>query len=79
MQKQLDVEPGTIIVAYSQGVADNAYVVSHFLSAVVDLSGDGKMELVIDGHYYEGNFTAIFEYINDDLGVLEVLTSGCGA
>ncbi len=79
MRKQLDIEPATLIVAYSQGVADNPYVVSYFVSAVADLNGDDKMELVVDSHYYEGNGTSIFEYRDDDLGLLEVLASGCGA
>lgn len=79
MRKQLDVEPAYLIVAYSQGVDDNAYVVSYFVSAVADLNGDDRMELVVDGHYYEGNFTSVYEYIDDDLGLLEVIVSGCGA
>ena len=79
MRKQLDVEPADLIVAYSQGVDDNPYVVSHLVSAVADLNGDDRMELVVDGHYYEGNFTSVYEYIDDDLGLLEVLVSGCGA
>lgn len=79
MRKQLDIEPATLIVAYSQGVADSPYVVSFFVSAVADLNGDDKMELVVDSHYYEGNATSVFEYRDDDLGLLEVLASGCGA
>jgi len=79
MRKRLDVEVEPLIVAYSQGVADNAYVVSYFVSAIADLSGDGKMELVLDSHYYEGNGTSVHEYIDDDIGLLEVLASGCGA
>jgi hypothetical protein len=79
MRKQLDVEPATLIVAYSQGVSDSIYVVSHFVSSVLDLNGDGELEIVVDGRYYEGSFSSVYEYIDDDLGLIEVLTAACGA
>jgi hypothetical protein len=79
MRKQLDVEPAILIVSYSQGTSDSIYVVSHYVVAVIDLNGDDQLELVIDGRYYEGSFTSVYEYIDDDLGLIEVLTGACGA
>ena len=50
-----------------------------YVSAIADLNGDGKMEIVLDSFYYEGRSTAIYEYINNDLGPVAVLGTGCGA
>jgi hypothetical protein len=49
------------------------------LSAVADLNGDGKMEIVFESGYYEGSSTILVEYANDDLGPINVLSAGCGA
>ena len=48
------------------------------VAAVADLNGDGKMEIVLDGIAWEGAFLQAFEYVNDDLGPVEVLSCGCG-
>lgn len=79
MRKMLDIEEATLVIEFSQGAADNAYVVSHVVSAIVDLNGDGKMEIVVDGRYYEGSGTTAWEYRNDDLGPVLALAAGCGA
>ncbi|HSL25631.1 MAG TPA: VCBS repeat-containing protein [Acidimicrobiia bacterium] len=79
LRKQIDGEWRTATLESSLGVADNIYVVSHTIPAVVDLNGDGKMEIVVDGHYYEGAGTAAYEYVDDDLGPQVVLSGGCGA
>lgn len=49
------------------------------IGAVADLNGDGRMEVVVNGAYYEGAWTTIYDYINDDLGAWPVLEVGCGA
>lgn len=46
---------------------------------VADLNGDGKMEIVENGAYFESFGVSIWEYVNDDLGVVEVLRVGCGS
>ncbi|HJR87099.1 MAG TPA: hypothetical protein VJ930_05530 [Acidimicrobiia bacterium] len=79
MRKMLDVEPATLVIEFSQGAADSAYVVFHAVSAVVDLNGDDKMEIVVDGHYYEGSGTTAWEYVDDDRGTVAALAAGCGA
>jgi hypothetical protein len=52
--------------------APNAYQIS----AIADLNGDGKMEVVVFGEYYEGSFSGVFE-LNEDK-VKTVLNAGCG-
>lgn len=79
MRKQLDVDAGILIVEFSQGAPDNAYVLSHTVTAVADLNGDGQSEIVIDADYYEGAGTTAYEWINDDLGLVAALSGGCGA
>lgn len=79
LRKQIEGEWQTAVLETSTGVADNVYVVSHTIPAVADLNGDGKMEVVVNGHYYEGAGSAAYEYIDDDLGPVAVLSGGCGA
>jgi hypothetical protein len=53
--------------------APNAYkVVGTF-----DLDGDGKLEVVVDSHYYEGGETTIYRY--DPKKVKALLSVACGA
>ena len=53
--------------------APNAYSVI----AVLDLDGDGKMEIVIGSQYYEGGATTIYRC--DPKQCAELLSVGCGA
>jgi hypothetical protein len=79
MRKLIDVEDATLVIEFSRGAADNPYVVFHVVTAIADLNGDDQMEIAIDGYYYEGSGTAVWEYIDDDLGPVAVLSAGCGA
>lgn len=54
------------------------FVLSHSVAAVADLSGDGKMEMIIHEVYYEGSGWSVWEYVNDDLGPVFQIGSGCG-
>lgn len=49
----------------------------HELMSVLDLNGDGRMEIVVRGRYYEGDWTGVYEYRNG--AVHEVIGAGCGA
>lgn len=49
------------------------------VSAVADLNGDGKMEVILNGTVWEGAFLQAWEYVNDDLGPVEALSCGCGS
>ena len=79
MRKLIDVEHGTLVIEFSQGAADNPYVVFHSVTAIADLNGDDRLEIVIDGYYYEGSGTSAWEYVDDDLGTVAALSAGCGA
>ncbi|MBI9011741.1 MAG: hypothetical protein JEZ08_05865 [Clostridiales bacterium] len=48
----------------------------HDILGVFDLNGDGISEILISGHYYEGEWCEVFEFI-DDLP-LQVLSYGVG-
>ncbi len=48
----------------------------HKVVAVLDLNGDGVMEIVLGGRYYEGDWATVYQL--KDGKVREVLTSGCG-
>jgi hypothetical protein len=52
--------------------APNVYEVS----AIADLNGDGKLEIVVYGEYYEGAFSNVYE-LNGKTAT-SVLGSGCG-
>jgi hypothetical protein len=46
---------------------------------VPDLNDDGKMEIVLSSAYYEGLGVEVFEWIDDDQGLVSQITQGCGA
>lgn len=54
------------------------FVMSHRISAMADLNGDGRMEIAVSGRYYEGAEVSFHE-VGPDGAVSEVLSSGCGA
>lgn len=58
---------------------DSQFGASYTVGAVADLSGDGKMEIVLDSAFFEGLSVEIVEYVNDDLGTLTQLQVGCGS
>lgn len=57
----------------TQFSAPNEYV----LSAVLDLNGDGVMEIVVAGAYYEGNWKTVYSIQGNK--AVDVLGCGCGA
>lgn len=82
MRKVVDGEVQTAVLAESI-VADLAegefpFIASTAVAAIADLSGDGKMEIVLNGVYYEGAGWEVWEYVNDDLGPVMQIGSGCG-
>lgn len=48
----------------------------HEISAIADLNGDGKMEIVIYGEYFEGSWSKAYEVIGETAN--EVLETDCG-
>ncbi len=47
------------------------------VSAILDLNGDGRMEIVVHGGYYEGSWTTVYNI--DGKKIEEALGCGCGA
>ena len=66
----------SIVAGVQEGVTP--FILSHSVAAVADLSGDGKMEMIIHEVYYEGSAWSVWEYLNDDLGPVLQISSGCG-
>lgn len=58
---------------------DDPFGASYSIGAVADLSGDGRMEIVVDTAYFESLGVQVREYAGDDLGPITVLQVGCGA
>jgi hypothetical protein len=54
--------------------APNTYLVS----AVLDLNGDGKMEIVENWSYYEGSGSFVLEFKAGKTTEIKVLEAGCG-
>jgi hypothetical protein len=48
------------------------------VSAIADLNGDGKMEIVLSGSYYEGDFAGAFEMKNGRPVMIKEFEIGCG-
>ncbi len=48
----------------------------YMLSSIADLNGDGKMEIIIYGEYYEGSWAEIYEIKENK--PTKVLETGCG-
>lgn len=49
----------------------------HKVAAVLDLNGDGRMEVILHGAYYEGSWSTVFRLDGDK--VENVFGCGCGA
>jgi hypothetical protein len=47
------------------------------VNALVDTNGDGVLEIVVFGQYYEGSWSSVYRVRGTQ--VEEVLTCGCGA
>lgn len=47
------------------------------LTAVLDINGDGRMEIIIDGGYYEGSWATVYSIKGNK--AQDVLWCGCGA
>ena len=50
----------------------------YHISAIADLNGDGKMEIVLNGSYYEGDFAGAFEMKNGRPVKIREFEIGCG-
>lgn len=48
------------------------------ISSIIDLNGDGKMEIIIYGSYYEGNWVEAYEMKGNKPANIKALNAGCG-
>jgi hypothetical protein len=63
---------GEIITKITNDSTTNQYQIS----SIADLNGDGKMEIVVNGNYYEGDWSQIFELKGNQFS--KVLEFECG-
>lgn len=95
MDNLIDTAPGSYSIAFMRKVVDGDVQTAVFgasvhevggdqgnsfaIGGVGDLNGDGKMEIVTSGTYYEGAWIEMWEYVDDDMGASPQLTQGCGS
>jgi hypothetical protein len=48
------------------------------ISSIADLNGDGKLEIIVYGAYYEGNWIEAFEMKGNKPAAIKTLNVGCG-
>lgn len=65
---------GDVIRKYQKFSAPNEYEVS----AVADLNGDGKMEIIVFGQYYEGEFSRVYEFKDGKIQEIKEFSVECG-
>jgi hypothetical protein len=79
MQRTVEGDVRTAILGESVIVTADSPVVNSFsVGAVADLNGDGRMEIVLTNAYYEGIGVEVWEYVDDDLGLVPQISAGCG-
>ena len=79
LRKVVEGEAQTAILGESIILdAEGAFQASFRVGSVSDLSGDGQMEIVLSSAYFEGLGVEVWEYVNDDIGLLPVIQAGCG-
>jgi hypothetical protein len=69
-------EVHTDMVVSSDVVNPGDYLLEFGVTAVADLNGDGRMEVVVGGNGYESGSTVVYEMRDGTL--TEVLAKGCG-
>jgi hypothetical protein len=83
LRRVVDGEVQTAILGESipdePAEGETPFILSFRVGAVADLSGDGRMEVVLSIAYYEGAGVEVWEYVDDDLGPVRVIGQGCGS
>ena len=80
MRKVVAGEVETAVLGDTVVVDENdAFAGAHTFGSVADLNGDAKMEIILNSAYFEGFGLWVWEYVDDDLGPVVVLETGCGS
>lgn len=79
LRKVVDGEVQTAVFGASVHSVAGDMANTFGVGGVGDLNGDGKMEVVTSGQYYEGAWIEIWEWIDDDIGISVQLSQGCGS
>ncbi len=81
LRKVIDDQVQTAILysSYQVDEPEQYFWVRGRLVGFGDFNGDAKLEIIVASEYYEGAGLEVFEYVDDDLGPVLVLDSGCGA
>ncbi|MCP5029755.1 MAG: hypothetical protein GY929_26080 [Actinomycetia bacterium] len=74
-----EVQTAVLGAAIPVDETEGELFLSFRLSSLADLNGDGQLEIVTNETYYEGTATVVWDYVNDDLGPVVVMSAGCGA
>lgn len=81
MRRVVEEEVQTARLFFTRRTADDAesfFFLRSRIAGFADLNGDGKMEILTQEEYYEGSSVIAWEYVNNDIGPVEVLATGCG-
>jgi hypothetical protein len=80
MRSTLGDDVQTAILGESVIVSEDQtpLVYAFSIGAVADLSGDGKMEIVVSAAQYEGIGVEVWEWIDDEQGPTPQISIGCG-
>lgn len=78
LRKVIDGSVRTIMIEESYFPRPQEFVApnSFLIAGILDLNGDGVMEVVVDSQYYEGAATLVYEIKGEDAEA--VLGTGCG-
>ncbi|MEO5952949.1 MAG: hypothetical protein ABIQ44_10845, partial [Chloroflexia bacterium] len=78
MRKVVQGQVKTVVLAENVYTQDAEFVAPNQfrVRGIVDINGDGKMEVLMYGAYYEGHWTSVFEITGTQFK--EVMSCGCG-
>ncbi|MEP6774256.1 MAG: hypothetical protein ABJA50_01560 [Chloroflexota bacterium] len=79
MRKVVNGVVKTVVLDENEFTNDAVFVApyQYRLRGVMDINGDGNLEVLVMGRYYEGQFTSVFQITG--IKAEEVLACGCGA
>lgn len=58
---------------------EDRFAGAHSIGGAADLNHDDRLEIITNSAFFEGFSVAVWEYVNDDLGPVKVLETGCGS